>query len=227
MRHARRNNHRASSERAPESISYLCGAGVSGNGALPHEVTEMPNVITEVEYARMVAADNGEPITTSLKVAEYFNKRHADVLRAIQCIDCSHDFSQRNFALAEYRDRQGKPRSMYSMTKDGFIFLVMGFTGKKAAYIKEAYINAFNWMAARLNTFERRRNEVVALFKAEQHTGSVCGRGLNRWKYVRRDLEDEMDKIEVEGQLAIPFCDLRREASNDDEAYSVVFERQR
>ena len=36
------------------------------------------------------------------------------------------------------------------MTKDGFIFLVMGFTGQKAAGIKEAYINAFNHMAAQL-----------------------------------------------------------------------------
>lgn len=36
------------------------------------------------------------------------------------------------------------------MTKDGFIFLVMGFTGQKAAAIKEAYINAFNMMALQL-----------------------------------------------------------------------------
>lgn len=36
------------------------------------------------------------------------------------------------------------------MTKDGFIFLVMGFTGHKAAAIKEAYINAFNIMAEQL-----------------------------------------------------------------------------
>ena len=38
----------------------------------------------------------------------------------------------------------------YEMTKDGFIFLVMGFTGHKAASIKEAYINAFNRMANQL-----------------------------------------------------------------------------
>lgn len=177
----------------------------------------MPNVITEAEYARMVSADNGEPITTSLKVAEYFGKRHKDVLRSIQTIDCSKDFNERNFAPIEYLDVRGRLKPSFEMTKDGFMFLVMGFTGHKAAQIKEAYINAFNWMASRLNTYERRRNEVVALFKAEQHTGRVCGRGLNRWKYVRRDLEDEMDKIEVEGQLAIPFCDLHRIASNDDQ----------
>lgn len=38
------------------------------------------------------------------------------------------------------------------MTKDGFMFLIMGFTGKKAAQIKEAYINAFNQMANQLRS---------------------------------------------------------------------------
>jgi hypothetical protein len=36
---------------------------------------------------------------------------------------------------------------MYEMTRDGFTFLAMGFTGKEAARWKEAYIAAFNAMA--------------------------------------------------------------------------------
>lgn len=35
---------------------------------------------------------------------------------------------------------------MYYMTRDGFTFLAMGFTGKVAAQFKENYINAFNQM---------------------------------------------------------------------------------
>jgi len=175
----------------------------------------MQHIVSESEYAYMVAVDNGRPVTTSMKVAEYFGKRHGDVLRAVQSIECSREFSQRNFALAEYLDRQGKPRPMYNMTKDGFMFLVMGFTGKKASAIKEAYINAFNWMADRLRSYDFRRNEVVAQYKAEQHTASICGRGLNRWKYVSRDLEETMDQLEIEGQLTMPFLEFDREASNE------------
>lgn len=37
------------------------------------------------------------------------------------------------------------------MTKDGFVFLVMGFTGKKAAQFKEAYISEFNRIEAQLH----------------------------------------------------------------------------
>lgn len=80
----------------------------------------------------------------------FFTKRHDDVLKKIRNLDCSQEFSARNFAEAEYIDEQGKPRPMYEMTKDGFVFLVMGFTGKKAAQFKEAYIAEFNRMEAEL-----------------------------------------------------------------------------
>ncbi|EBA6490188.1 Rha family transcriptional regulator, partial [Salmonella enterica] len=50
----------------------------------------------------------------------------------------------------EYIDAKGEKRPMYEMTKDGFVFLVMGFTGKKAAAFKEAYIAEFNRMEAEL-----------------------------------------------------------------------------
>lgn len=96
--------------------------------------------------APKVTVHNGKAVTTSQAVAEYFNKRHDDVLKKLRALECSTDFSARNFAEAEYKDEQGKKRPMYEMTKDGFVFLVMGFTGKKAAAFKEAYIAEFNRM---------------------------------------------------------------------------------
>lgn len=89
--------------------------------------------------------------TSSLKVAEAFGKRHDNVLRNIKSLDCSPEFTELNFEVSEYRDATGRTLTMWEMTKDGFMFLVMGFTGKKAALIKEAYINAFNDMAERLS----------------------------------------------------------------------------
>ncbi|MEQ5147910.1 Rha family transcriptional regulator [Providencia stuartii] len=97
-----------------------------------------------------VTIKDHKAITTSQDVSSFFNKRHDDVLKKIRNLDCSQGFSARNFAEAEYIDEQGKPRPMYEMTKDGFVFLVMGFTGKKAAQFKEAYIAEFNRMEAEL-----------------------------------------------------------------------------
>ena len=82
----------------------------------------------------------------SLIVAKMFGKNHRDVLRAIKNIDCSDEFAQRNFALSKYKDSTGRKLPCVMMTRDGFTFLAMGFTGKKAAQFKEAYIKRFNEM---------------------------------------------------------------------------------
>ncbi|MCD0493882.1 Rha family transcriptional regulator [Chromobacterium violaceum] len=96
----------------------------------------------------MLAGD--KIVTDSRRVAKAFGKRHGDVLRAVDHLDCGADFSQRNFAPAAYTDEQGKRRREVHMTKDGFMFLVMGFTGKQAGRIKVAFIDAFNTMAEQL-----------------------------------------------------------------------------
>ncbi|WP_298437999.1 Rha family transcriptional regulator [Geobacter sp.] len=93
-----------------------------------------------------VTLKDGHPVTTSLKVAEVFGKQHKNVLQNINALDCSEEFSRLNFQPATYADAQGKPRPMFEMTKDGFTFLVMGFTGPEAAHYKEDYIRAFNML---------------------------------------------------------------------------------
>lgn len=97
-----------------------------------------------------VTIENGRAVTTSVAIAEFFRKMHKDVLKKIDNLECSEKFSERNFAPTEYLDEQGKKRPMYQITKNGFVFLVMGFTGKKAAAFKEAYIAEFDRMEAEL-----------------------------------------------------------------------------
>ena len=104
------------------------------------------------QIAPVVQNIHGRPATTSRDVAKFFGKRHTDVLRGIENIsaNCPENFSQRNFASAEYTDGQGKPRPMFTLYRDGFMLLVMGYTGKKALAVKLAYIEAFNRMEAAL-----------------------------------------------------------------------------
>ncbi len=94
----------------------------------------------------LVKITRKRPITTSVLVAEKFGKKHKSVLRAIENLECSAKFTGRNFALSKYQDSTGRTLPMFEMTKDGFVFLVMGFRGKKAAVWKEKYISAFNQM---------------------------------------------------------------------------------
>ena len=106
----------------------------------------------------MIQTENGIPTTTSLVIAQAFEKEHKDVLRAIYNMECSPEFNERNFAPVGYKDAKGEIRPAYRLTRDGFAFLAMGFTGKKAAAWKERFLEAFNAMEAALLR-QRQRQE--------------------------------------------------------------------
>lgn len=97
---------------------------------------------------------DGIMATTSLNVAEVFGRRHKDVIRKLENLDCSTNFYERNFTPIQNEVSLGKGRTRqdkaYEITRDGFTFLAMGFTGAKAAAFKEAYIEAFNAMESEL-----------------------------------------------------------------------------
>ncbi len=98
----------------------------------------------------VVRVIDGQAVTTSLDLAAYFGKRHDDVIRKIRSLDCSLEFVARNFAAISYTDELGRQKPCYRLTRDGFFFVAMGFTGRRAAEFKEAYIAAFNAMEQRL-----------------------------------------------------------------------------
>lgn len=118
------------------------------------QVAEVVQVAPTDQELSLVAVENEHAVTTSLRVAEVFGKQHKDVLRAVKSLDCSEDFHKRNFALMQKSIKIGngaeRKSPMYYITRDGFMFLVMGFTGKTAAKWKEAYIKAFNEMEAKI-----------------------------------------------------------------------------
>ena len=98
----------------------------------------------------LVFLKNDQALTTSLKVAEYFGKRHDNVVQTIE-----HDYGdllefKEMFHKANYTDSYGRRQPMYTMNRDGFFMLVTGFKGTKAKQIKLAFIKAFNAMEQQL-----------------------------------------------------------------------------
>ncbi len=95
--------------------------------------------------ALVTISGKGNPVTTSLKVAEIFGKQHGHVIRDIENLSCSESFRISNFGETPYTHPQnGQTYKSYVMTKDGFSFLVMGYNGEKAAQFKEMVISEFN-----------------------------------------------------------------------------------
>lgn len=121
------------------------------------------NELTQVPI-QVYLSDN-VPVVTSRNVAEYFHKRHDNVLRDIDNIISDMEeigyqnpklgadiFNQNSKLRADmfheitYRAGTGKAYREFEMTRDGFTLLAMGFTGKEALGWKLKYIDAFNRM---------------------------------------------------------------------------------
>lgn len=111
----------------------------------------------------LVSVHDGKVTVSSLTIADHFNKQHAMVMRSIRNLECSEEFGRCNFALSSYRNAQNKEQPFYCITRDGFMFLVMGFTGKEAAMWKERFINAFNEMEEKLRQQEQSQSIIEHL----------------------------------------------------------------
>jgi len=117
-----------------------------------------------------------EPLTTSQAIARYFGRDHDKVVKRIESLDCSAEFLTRNFRRVKF-DHKGRDLCAYDVTKDGFTFLAMGFTGKKAAIFKENYIAQFNymadWMAERLDAKAEYKSMAEAMKGYTERTGDI------------------------------------------------------
>lgn len=111
----------------------------------------------------LVIIQDSKALTTSRKIAEKFNKDHKTVLRAINLLECSEEFNKHNFAPISYLDSMNREQVEYVITRDGFVFLVMGFTGKEAAKFKEAFISAFNKIEQQLKTILQPSEDEIIL----------------------------------------------------------------
>lgn len=121
------------------------------------------NQLIPIDEYGLFADKNDTARVDSRYVAECFEKRHDDVLKSIRNLDCSDEFRLRNFAESFYKNKQGKKQPCYCMTRDGFVFLVMGYRGKKAAHFKEMYIRRFNEMEGHIKSLVSARQEFPLL----------------------------------------------------------------
>ena len=97
---------------------------------------------------------NNQAMTSSLLVAEKFEKQHKDVIEAVRKLTSAENSANLSqmFAEVELPDTYGRMRPAYIMNRDGFSLLVMGFTGEKALRFKLEYIDAFNRMEQTIKT---------------------------------------------------------------------------
>lgn len=115
---------------------------IIGGQKVPYMIDEELKIETTFMEGKSI------PVVTSRQVAADFEKRHADVLRDIEVYKGRISTTQfcTLFIESEYKAANGKMNKEFLLTRDGFSFLVMGFTGAKADSWKLKYIEAFNKM---------------------------------------------------------------------------------
>ncbi|MDH1700282.1 Rha family transcriptional regulator [Comamonas terrigena] len=160
---------------------------------------------------------DGAVTTTSIQVAQYFGKRHRDVMRTIRSLTTEMpDDHARNFArmvhVVEIGSGASREEGAYRMTREGFMLLAMGFTGKEALRWKLAYIAAFNRMEAELQKPAHDPQRIqLALRLAAQAAAqvtqtvfdAVMAADATGWQHGRYLLSLGYDR---EGQATVPVA---------------------
>ena len=132
----------------------------------------------QINFADFVQIQETQPVTTSEFVAQAFGKEHKNLLARIEQIskEIKASFFELNFKPKAKQVKTGfgfRETKSYELTKDGFMLLVMGFTGKQAMAIKIAYIEAFNAMSEAILDLNNTVSDGIKLAKttADDRTG--------------------------------------------------------
>jgi Rha family phage regulatory protein len=160
----------------------------------------------------LINMNNGNPIVSSKDIADKFGKVHRTVVRAINSLDCSDEFREHHYTQSSYVSEQNKKLPCYNMTRDGFTFLCMGFTGPESAKWKESYIAAFNAMEKVLTEAPSTMMSLNAIVSAIEHSkdaASIHGRELAKYKVVKKEQEEEFKIALDQAQLALGFKEVK------------------
>ena len=104
----------------------------------------------------LVFLQKNQALTTSLRVAEYFEKPHKNILAKIESLNAEiqsakilADYSPL-FFKSSYEDERGRKQIMYLLNRDAFMEVVGNLNGAKARKFKREYYAEFNRMEKKL-----------------------------------------------------------------------------
>lgn len=142
---------------------------------------------------QLVQVRDGKAITNSIIVHEYFKKRHDHVLRDIEKLEKDLPNFGEMFNTSYEYDSYGRKRKIYEMTRDGWVLLVMGFTGSQALKFKLKYIEAFNIMESQLS---KQRDRMVALPQDYKSALIALVEQVEKSEQLAATVEEQKPKVE-------------------------------
>lgn len=170
----------------------------------------------------LVIMHNQQAVTTSLILADAFEKEHSKVIRTIETklkmTQAKNGLSEM-FAESTYTDRSGKQNKMYYLNRDGFTFIAMGFTGRKADEFKLKYIDAFNKME------EQIRNQSLQTQVLNQSTDNLKRANL-LYKIANLTSDEELKEESLKSSYElVTGKSIHQKKTDYQKLYKAVTER--
>jgi Rha family phage regulatory protein len=166
------------------------------------------NQFPVLNFEDFISASGDTLTTDTLKVAAVHKKSHDNVLKLVRRrVSEAGGWGLVNFNETSYSDSQGRPQPMFTMTKDGYVFLVGRMTGKKAVEHQIAYIQAFNAMAAYIKN--KREGLQYQFFQKElayttrKKGVSASARDMRAWQDDRPEMLEELNGLLVKMQPSL------------------------
>lgn len=139
--------------------------------------------------------ENGQLVVSSRQIAEDFEKENKNVVRAIDDKIKSltaQNCTVKNLFISSTFNHNGNEYKEYLLTKDGFAFIVMGFTGAKADTWKLKYIQAFNKMEQSLRIVQPKLSkELQSIFALDKRTVEIDNRLVKLENNMTIDYEQQ------------------------------------
>lgn len=168
---------------------------------------EIENEIQQINEEFGLTYSDGKVTTTSLKVAEIYEKDHADVLKKIRkFLELIPELGLGNFSDSSYINEQNKEQPMFNMDRQGFSMLVNKFTGDKATIFTYKYTKAFERLVELVEMLSEENEELYQIavsdecqlerqYEADKIKYAIRNieRILSSVKYT--ELEETIDKI--------------------------------
>ena len=111
----------------------------------------------------VIDSEHKNVTTNTLKVAQHFGKRPADINRRIAHLVKN---SRCKIAPSKYIDDRGKERIYYILDRKNFSIVVLGFTGEQAEKFRIEYVEQFEKLLKERSEWQGIRNKVIDPTKA-------------------------------------------------------------
>ena len=158
----------------------------------------------------LIIMKNQQAVTTSLNIANDFDKEHHNVIKAAESLNKDVvNFNEMFFEGSE-PDSYGRPRKVYYMNRDGFTLLVMGFTGSKSLEFKLKYINAFNEMERVVHAPMSMEDIMISTLETQKQL-----------KIEVRDIKDDVHQLKEEQPIA-PYPLLKMDTARKRKVIEVL-----